>query len=492
MRMQTKSNFSIIALVLLITCCVTSMAVAAEITKPKPAALQPATSTATPYRPSAPGTIIITIPQSGTILYNGGYQAVQWNSSGVHFPHSSVTLWKDNKPAATIANSVTTGKTSFTVPAGLVAGFYEIRVTNDSDTRVVARQPITVQRPSITFTTPKGGESWAAGSIQTIVWKYTGNPGPVKLTLEDTCNAKAAIPTTQAQIGSGQGWTRLNIPVPACQGSYSIKARSAADNQLIGTSASFKITKPDICTNCPDLSIGPCEIRCFNGGTYSTELCTSSGYRSDFTFMAIPIPTLKNTGATAVTLPAGAKLWTVDGQSPTGSTAPATGLYLSPGAEVAGPNKPHKTMSGLNPGSYKVTFIIDPDNIIKESNESNNIRECSWTVVPAQTGLNADLVITTNTVTPASGSSATEFHNFVTVKNIGNGDSKGFNTMCEPGSSWNRPGLKPGESQSANYAIPNVKLIPPGTHTVTCTITPFFTEANTTNNTSTTTFTITP
>jgi len=249
---------------------------------------------------------------------------------------------------------------------------------------------------------------------------------------------------------------------------------------------------PPPCTDCADLTLGPCEVRCDDGTGYSASICATRGYRTDYNFMATPVPTMKNAGKKAASFPAGAKLWSVDGQSTSGALAPSTGLYLPPGVEAPGPNQPVKVLVKPAPGTYKVTFQADPDNLIAETSEGNNVSECTWTVVPVPPGSAPDLTITQVTISPTSGSRSTTFEHTVTVKNVGNDLSPGFNTKCQPGSSWNSAGLAAGAAFTRTYPIPNTATMPAGTHTATCVVTPFFAEVNKSNNSVTATFTITP
>lgn len=334
------------------------------------------------------------------------------------------------------------------------------------------------------------------------------------VTVKNVGNQDSASFNTHCEPGAS--WNRLGLKagesatvtyaIPNVSfippGTHSVKcsvSHQAAEDNLTNNSASARFTIAASSTTASnatpakgDLALGPCEVRCYNGGTYSTALCASSGYRSDFTFMAIPLPTLKNVGSGSVTFPAAAKLWSIDGQNPSSSLAPSTGLLLSAGAEVPGSLKPSKTLSDLKPGSYKVTFRADPDGSIGEANEANNVSECSWTVVPAPASSAADLTITSVTVSPRSGNASTQFKHSVTIKNIGTEESGGFNTRCEPGVGWNQPSLKAGASMTVTYPIPNIASMPKASHSVICTISPFFAEQNTANNTGSASFTIVP
>ena len=101
--------------------------------------------------------------------------------------------------------------------------------------------------PSITISAPNGGESWAAGTTQTIRWTYTGNPGTnVKIELYKNGAFNRTI-SSYATIGSGgNGSYNWMIPSNQAGGSdYTIKIKSATNSSYTDTSdGTFTITGP--------------------------------------------------------------------------------------------------------------------------------------------------------------------------------------------------------------------------------------------------------
>jgi len=100
---------------------------------------------------------------------------------------------------------------------------------------------------AITVTSPNGNEKWEAGTTQSILWKFTGNPGPyVKIQL-----FRNGVPTrtisTQTSIGSG-GNGSYSWPIPANQAAgseYRIKITSRTNASYTDMSkGNFSITPP--------------------------------------------------------------------------------------------------------------------------------------------------------------------------------------------------------------------------------------------------------
>ncbi len=108
---------------------------------------------------------------------------------------------------------------------------------------------------SITVTVPNGGESWEAGTTQTIRWTYTGNPGSkVKIELLKGSSVNLTI-TSSTSIGSG-GNGSYNWTIPATQTGgtdYKIKITSTSNGTYTDTSNNnFTIVAASITVTAPN------------------------------------------------------------------------------------------------------------------------------------------------------------------------------------------------------------------------------------------------
>jgi hypothetical protein len=91
---------------------------------------------------------------------------------------------------------------------------------------------------SITVTSPNGGETWPTGSVQTIRWTYTGDPGAsVKIDLQKGGAVNQAI-TSSTSIGSnGSGSYSWTVPASQEAGSdYRIRVTSTSNGAYTDTS----------------------------------------------------------------------------------------------------------------------------------------------------------------------------------------------------------------------------------------------------------------
>ncbi len=232
--------------------------------------------------PNAPPQGTITIPPSSkdnvnsSTWYTGTYQYIQWTCSGTRSTLVDVTLWQNNQQVVVIGKGIASGQTAYTVPLNMAAGSYELRVTSDDDTRVVAKQPVTVALTSITITAPKQNEILYWGDTYTIRWTYTGNPGPFKLGVLQ--NPMYYVYATSVTTANGQGsavWQIDSDPIyivgpTAPSGLFNITIASAGNANISATSAGFGIVcKHSYCGQgkCTDLqsdvlNCGSCGHNC--------------------------------------------------------------------------------------------------------------------------------------------------------------------------------------------------------------------------------------
>jgi bacillopeptidase F len=117
------------------------------------------------------------------------------------------------------------------------------RVTMNTDKTATA----TFVGPSLTLTSPNGGEVWKAGTRKKITWSYTGKPGTyVQIELLKGGSLYSTI-ADQVRMGSrGKGTRYSRIPKDLLPGNdYEIRITSTSNNSYTDTSDSpFTIIAP--------------------------------------------------------------------------------------------------------------------------------------------------------------------------------------------------------------------------------------------------------
>jgi len=198
----------------------------------------------------AANTITVTSPNGGEIWELGSTQTIRWTYTGTPGVNVKIDLYRSGAfnrliIGRTPIGNAGSGSYTWTVPAGQKKDSrYKVKVSStrtssindmsDKQFTITNAQPV----PSITVTSPNGGETWPAGSVQTIGWTYTGDPGAsVKIDLLKGGVVNQTI-TSSASIGNNgsgsYGWT-----VPASQeagSDYRIRVTSTSNGAYTDTS----------------------------------------------------------------------------------------------------------------------------------------------------------------------------------------------------------------------------------------------------------------
>jgi RHS repeat-associated protein len=163
--------------------------------------------------------ITVTAPNGGENLEVGSTYNIAWISVGVvgnvkiDYSFNSGTSW-----ATIIASTANDGSYSWTIP-DTVSNNCLVRVSElDGDPLDVSDSVFSiVPPPSITVTSPNGGENWQVVTSHNITWTYEGIVGNVKI--EYTTNngsSWATIVTSTANDGT-YNWTIPETPSSNCR-----------------------------------------------------------------------------------------------------------------------------------------------------------------------------------------------------------------------------------------------------------------------------------
>jgi M6 family metalloprotease-like protein len=177
---------------------------------------------------STPTGITVTTPNGGDNWQAGTTQTIEWSYIGSPGTYVRIELYKRGSLNRRIVSSTPiggggVGSYMWTIPASQTPGAdYTMKISSTasksysdtSDGNFTISSPSST--PSITVTTPNGGESWQSGTTHAIQWSYSGDPGTfVKIELYKGGLLDSAI-TASVSIGSG-GAGSYNWPIPAPQ-----------------------------------------------------------------------------------------------------------------------------------------------------------------------------------------------------------------------------------------------------------------------------------
>ena len=189
--------------------------------------------------PPAPLTVIS--PNGGESWQRGTSHKVTWSYTGSPGSTVKITLLKAGAEVGTIITSTSIGSSgtgSYTWPISTTGGTgsdYKVSVQSisqptikDSSNNVFTLSPPGTTPPTITVTSPNGGESWQRGTSHKVTWSYTGSPGStVKITLLKAGAEVGTIITSTSIGSSGTGSYTWPISTTGGTGSdYKVSVQS--------------------------------------------------------------------------------------------------------------------------------------------------------------------------------------------------------------------------------------------------------------------------
>jgi len=194
--------------------------------------------------------LTLTSPNGGESWYINTIRNITWSSSGLS-GNIRLELWKANKKLGNIAADIPIGNGNYTWFVGNCGpgiaspgNDYKVKIItanglyNDS-----SNEAFSIIQPSLTLTSPRGGESWKLGTQQVITWTSAGLTGNVKLLLFKG-GVQVGVIARGIPIANGTyAWTvGKHFGGMALVGSnYSVKIRSEDNRFYNSGSGAFKI-----------------------------------------------------------------------------------------------------------------------------------------------------------------------------------------------------------------------------------------------------------
>ena len=217
---------------------------------------------------SPPGTttptITVTSPNGGETWQRGTSHTVTWSYTGNPGSTVKITLLKAGAEVGTIITSTSIGSSgtgSYTWPISPTGGTgndYKVSVQSisqpaikDSSNNVFTLSPPGTTTPTITVTSPNGGETWQRGTSHTVTWSYTGNPGStVKITLLKAGAEVGTIITSTSIGSSGTGsYTWPISPTGGTGNDYKVSVQSISQPAIKDSSNNvFTLSPPGTTT----------------------------------------------------------------------------------------------------------------------------------------------------------------------------------------------------------------------------------------------------
>ncbi len=133
----------------------------------------------------------VTSPNGGEALPAGTTKTITWNYTGDPGYYLRIELLKAGSVLKTLSSYVLKGTNGigsykWTISSTQASGSdYRIRITSTSNSSLTDTSDnfFTVLGPSVTVTSPNGGDTLTAGTTKTITWNYAGDPGYLRIEL---------------------------------------------------------------------------------------------------------------------------------------------------------------------------------------------------------------------------------------------------------------------------------------------------------------------
>jgi len=205
--------------------------------------------------------VTVTSPNGGEALPTGATKIIMWNYTGDP-GYLRIELLKAGSVVATLSSSTlkgTNGVGSFnwSVPSNQAAGSdYLIRITGASNSAVTDSSDgsFTILGPSVTVTSPNGGEALSAGTVKTITWNYSGDPGYLRVELVKAGSVVATISSFTLKGSNGAGSYNWLVPSSQATGSdYRIRVTSTSNAAITDMSDTFfTVLGPSVTVTSPN------------------------------------------------------------------------------------------------------------------------------------------------------------------------------------------------------------------------------------------------
>jgi hypothetical protein len=254
-------------------------------------------------------TITVSAPNGGETWGVGSSQTITWTSTNV-LGNVNIDLSTNGGttfPIAVATNTVNDGSEVWTV-TGPATTQARIRVTSvmDATIRDSSNANFTIIQPTVTVTSPNGGESWGVGSSQTVTWTSTNLSGNVRIDL--STDGGATFPTIVAASTSNDGAEPWTVPAPAT-GAARIRIMSVADATVRDSSnANFTVIQPTVTVASPNGGeswlVGTSQTLTWSSTNLSSNVRIDLSTDGGATFPTTIAASTANDGAEAWTVPA--------------------------------------------------------------------------------------------------------------------------------------------------------------------------------------------
>lgn len=211
----------------------------------------------------------LTSPNGGEAWLPGTTQTLAWSSTNLTDPVKLEYSTDAGSSWLTIAaNTANDGSEPWVVP-NTPSTTTRVRVSSVADPTVndVSDANFTIIRPSLTLSSPNGGESWLVGSTHSITWTSANVAGSVKLEYSTDAGAHWSLLAANTSNDGAETWIVPNKPSSQAR----VRISSVSDGNIRDESdADFTIPLPTLTL------LSPNGAEQWNGGSMQTITWSST------------------------------------------------------------------------------------------------------------------------------------------------------------------------------------------------------------------------
>ncbi len=171
-----------------------------------------------------PPALTVTAPNGGEVWNEGEPQTITWEPSGAAGDAVRIELLLEGVVCATLADSTdNTGAFAWTAaPCGADTSGYTIRVTDlETGAQDQSDDAFRIAPPTLTITSPNGGEDWIEGGNYVITWGRSGLAGD-SVTIE-LLHEGAVCATIAAEAPNNRSYTWTAAPCAGDSCAYRVR-----------------------------------------------------------------------------------------------------------------------------------------------------------------------------------------------------------------------------------------------------------------------------
>jgi len=192
-------------------------------------------------------TVTVTSPNGGESVAVGSTTSIKWTSSGsVSTVKLEYSTNNGSSYSTIVSSTADDGTYNWTVP-NKVSSQCLVKVTDTTDAGVTdvsdnSFSIVSATTPTISVTSPNGGETLDVGSSHTITWDSTGSVGKVKIQYSTNNGSNYSTVVSSTSNDGVYKWTVPSADSSKCL----VKISEASDNDPSDTSnGTFTITTPN-------------------------------------------------------------------------------------------------------------------------------------------------------------------------------------------------------------------------------------------------------